>query len=138
MGQIRLAIQQDIEENEKNEITYETDENGHKFYIDETYLDEDKMELYKSLGMESTPYYDIDIDPKKEINIVIGGETEGLSGAAFRFARKHYGVCANIPLANDIESLNSAVACGILSYHVQNKYLKHSVDYANLLSQNNS
>lgn len=138
INEMRRAIQHDLQENETNDITYETSDDGIKHTVDESYLEEEKMEQYISIGMESTPYDDIDIDPKNEVNIVIGGETEGLSGGAFRFAQKHFGHCANIPLGNDIESLNSAVASGILLYHVQNQFLKNNVDYVNLLSQKDS
>lgn len=51
--------------------------------------------------------------------LVIGGETHGLSESAHRFAVERRGIKVCIPMCNKIESLNTAVALGIIAYEVR-------------------
>ena len=43
-----------------------------------------------------------------ELVIVIGGETDGVSAAAYKFAHNNHGEKVFIPLRNGVESLNAA------------------------------
>ena len=49
-------------------------------------------------------------DPKMHLVVVIGGETEGVSKKAHKFALESGGTRAFIPLFNDMESLNNLSA----------------------------
>lgn len=117
----------ELQQGEPQQDGYEVDNKGAKIYIDENYLNDSKLELYKKIGIESALYTDIEVDAKIEINIVIGGETEGLSGAAYRFAHKFHGKRAHIPMENELESLNCAVASGIILYDVRRKLTQSGV-----------
>ena len=63
-------------------------------------------------------------DPKMHLVVVIGGETEGVSKKAHKFALESGGTRAFIPLFNDMESLNNLSAASILLYHCQTQCLK--------------
>ncbi|GFG33567.1 hypothetical protein Cfor_03462 [Coptotermes formosanus] len=55
---------------------------------------------------------------------LIGGETEGLSFSAFRLAHDRYGVRLNVPLSNNVESLNSGTALGIIVFEMKRQFLR--------------
>ena len=48
--------------------------------------------------------------------VILGGETHGLSAMAKKCAHEHLGAKLNIPLSNQIESLNVACAASIILY----------------------
>jgi len=69
------------------------------------------------------PYYEIDYCKTTPLIPVIGGETHGLSDEGYEFASTHKGIRINIPLLNGIESLNSAIAVGILCFEARKQML---------------
>ncbi|KAG8234485.1 hypothetical protein J437_LFUL014605 [Ladona fulva] len=58
------------------------------------------------------------------IILVLGGETEGLSKEACELAESCDGIRVHIPLSNDIESLNTATALGVISFEIKRQYHK--------------
>ncbi|XP_028856465.1 rRNA methyltransferase 3A, mitochondrial [Denticeps clupeoides] len=56
--------------------------------------------------------------------LVIGGETHGLSLESLRLAEETSGRRLFVPLANGVESLNSAMAAGILAFEGRRQLLK--------------
>lgn len=73
--------------------------------------DEDKIEVknYSSLSFQSS----------EDILLIVGGETEGISKKAYSFAAENNGIRVHIPLSNNINSLNSGVALGILIFEIK-------------------
>lgn len=56
--------------------------------------------------------------------LVIGGETEGLSVDAYRLQRRNVlGGCVQIPLAADVESLNSGAALAVILFEMRKQWL---------------
>lgn len=56
--------------------------------------------------------------------LIVGGETEGLSENAFRFAVSRNGSRINIPLTKCIQSLNAATALGIIVFEIKRQLMK--------------
>ena len=53
------------------------------------------------------------------IVIIIGGESYGISEDAYKFGERRKGLRVTIPLLNNVDSLNSSVALGILSFEAK-------------------
>lgn len=69
------------------------------------------------------PYSDVDYSGKNVV-LVIGGETEGISEDAYRFlSRNGSGHCVQIPLADEVESLNTASALAVILFEIKKQML---------------
>ncbi|KAL2731393.1 carnitine O-acetyltransferase-like isoform X1 [Vespula squamosa] len=64
------------------------------------------------------PYYAIDYCTN-EIALVISGETEGLSLETLKLLWQKQAIRVNIPLLNNVESLNVGVAIAVISFEIQ-------------------
>lgn len=84
------------------------------------------LEVYKRRlsSIPVVPYFAVDYTSQSSVILVIGGETEGLSINAFRLARDRYGIRLNVPLSNNVESLNSGTALGIIVFEMKRQFLK--------------
>jgi len=60
----------------------------------------------------------------KEVVVVIGGETEGVSGAAYRLCHHMGGSRVQIPLRNSMNSLNVISASSVILYRIQEAILE--------------
>ncbi|XP_043267769.1 rRNA methyltransferase 3, mitochondrial [Venturia canescens] len=67
------------------------------------------------------PYYAPDY-ASNEVILIVGGETEGLSYESVELAQKREGVRVHIPLTNNVESLNTGVALGIVAFEVKRQF----------------
>lgn len=65
-------------------------------------------------------YFSNNNDPSKVL--VIGNEAFGLSSNCYEFAHTHNGYHLKIPLSNNSESLNSAIASAILIYEIRRQF----------------
>ncbi len=54
----------------------------------------------------------------EETVVVVGGESDGLSAAAKKFAHAHLGERLFVPLRNGINSLNVASAASVILFHI--------------------
>lgn len=69
------------------------------------------------------PYTDISYVDKNCV-IIIGGETHGLSSDAYRLLTKMaLGKCIQIPLAQDVDSLNTASALAVILFEIKKQML---------------
>lgn len=84
------------------------------------------LEIYKRRlsSIPVVPYFAVDYTNQSSVILVIGGETEGLSINAFRLARDRNGVRLNVPLSNNVESLNSGTALGIIVFEMKRQFLR--------------
>jgi tRNA C32,U32 (ribose-2'-O)-methylase TrmJ len=84
------------------------------------------LEIYKRRlsSIPVVPYFAVDYTNQSSVILVVGGETEGLSINAFRLARDRYGVRLNVPLSNNVESLNSGTALGIIVFEMKRQFLR--------------
>jgi TrmH family RNA methyltransferase len=70
------------------------------------------MHYYPATVHEGHPYTRIDF--RQPTALIIGGEAEGISSQAYQIAD----VCIHIPMPGQSESLNAAVAAGVLLFEV--------------------
>ncbi|XP_031845881.1 rRNA methyltransferase 3, mitochondrial [Nomia melanderi] len=75
------------------------------------------------LKLPIVPYYTIDYT-RKEIVLVLTGETEGLTVDSYKFLNERNGIRINIPLANGVDSLNTGVALGIVTFEIKRQFIK--------------
>ena len=65
-----------------------------------------------------------DSKDNQDLVVVVGGETHGVSSAAYKFAHNHLGEKIFVPLMNGIESLNAASAASVIMFEIQKKFLE--------------
>lgn len=73
------------------------------------------------------PYYTLDFT-KKEIVLVIGGETEGVSLESCKLLHERNCIRVNVPLTNSIESLNVGVAVGIVTFEMKRQFVTQNIN----------
>jgi len=104
---------------------HEPGEDGVKRDI--SYLDEELCERYREIPLKTTPYSQFEMRPGvKEGVVVVGGETEGVSGAAYKYCHSHDGERIFVPLRNKINSLNVISATSVVLYRLQQELLKQN------------
>jgi len=92
---------------------------------DISYLDEELCERYKHIPLTTTTYSDFTLRPGvTEGVVVVGGETEGVSGAAYKYCHSHLGERIYVPLRNKVNSLNVISATSVVLYRLQQELLK--------------
>ena len=74
------------------------------------------------------PYFAAEYSKSGTIVLVIGGETEGLSDDSFKLALERSGIRLNIPLSNDVDSLNSGIAFGVIVFEIKRQFLRKVSD----------
>ncbi|KAH9502452.1 rRNA methyltransferase 3, mitochondrial [Bulinus truncatus] len=57
------------------------------------------------------------------VAVIVGGETEGLSALAKRFAYERYGHYVTIPMSKNVNSLNTGIAGSLILYELRRKLL---------------
>lgn len=73
------------------------------------------------------PYSDVRYAGKHAV-VVIGGETEGISEDAYRLlSRNVLGQCVHIPLAEEVESLNTSSALAVILFEIKKQMLAAKV-----------
>lgn len=88
--------------------------------LDLSYLDPELTRRYREVAVDTQPYTHFNLNPGcREAVVLIGGETEGVSDAAYRFCHKLNGSRLHIPLRNGVNSLNVISAASIVLFRVQ-------------------
>lgn len=82
-------------------------------------LSKEKKKLYESLPMSVVDYSEVDYSQADSVAVVIGGETEGVSAVARKFAFDRYGQFVTIPMAKAVDSLNTGTAAAIILYEIR-------------------
>jgi len=96
--------------------------------LDRCYTDKEICDYTKTIPMQTIEYCDLDVRGHKEAVVVVGGETEGVSGAAYLFAQSHGGSRMFIPLRNNVNSLNVISAASLVLFKVRESLLKESAN----------
>jgi len=73
------------------------------------------------------PYYALDFT-EREMVLVIGGETEGISLESCKLLRARNCTRVNIPLTNGVDSLNVGVAVGIVTFEMKRQFVTRKID----------
>lgn len=80
------------------------------------------------------PYYGIDFCTAQHIVLIVGGETEGISVESYELASELKGVRLNVPLSNEVDSLNTGTALGIVAFEIKRQLLINQDKGQNCLS----
>jgi len=110
--------QDDVREKQRalEELEQQCEEEGET----NCYNNQELCDSYKSLPLETVHQRDLtDFPGFKEAVVVIGGETEGVSGQAHMFCHKHEGIKLHVPLRNNVNSLNVISAASIVLFTVR-------------------
>ncbi|KAF7994586.1 hypothetical protein HCN44_004058 [Aphidius gifuensis] len=67
------------------------------------------------------PYYASDYTNGETV-VIIGGETSGLSLDALALVQDRGGIRVNIPMTNGVESLNTGMALGIITFEIKKQF----------------
>ena len=112
-----------VEDKSATSVAIEIDEEtGEVTKVDSSYKNAELLRIYRHLPLAKHVYCDLDFDISKQVVMVIGGETHGVSNAAHKLAHDYGGVKVHIPLENGMESLNLGTAFGILAYEIRRKF----------------
>lgn len=116
-------ILDDIQEKEEEEEN--VDNSNELIRGDEVNVEISESLMYKNRlsSIPVIPYFAVDYVNQISVILIIGGETEGLSIDAFRLASDRCGVRLNVPLSNNVESLNSGTALGIIVFEIKRQFL---------------
>lgn len=109
--------------------------NLHQFqdggFRDYSYLEQELLEEYRSVPLPAVPYHQLELCPNQDdakasldLVVVVGGETLGVSSAAYKFAHNNLGEKVFVPLMNGIESLNAASAASVIMFEIQKKFIE--------------
>lgn len=69
------------------------------------------------------PYYSFNFSPGRHNVLIVGGETEGISEESYKLVSEMNGTRLNIPLGNNIDSLNVGTALGIIVFEIKRQFL---------------
>ncbi|XP_047363101.1 rRNA methyltransferase 3A, mitochondrial [Vespa velutina] len=91
---------------------------------DENLKESEMRKLIRTLQSQLPiiPYYAVDYCTN-EIALVISGETEGLNLETLKLLWEKRAVRVNVPLLNNVESLNVGAALGIISFEIQRQFV---------------
>ncbi|XP_014664011.1 PREDICTED: rRNA methyltransferase 3A, mitochondrial-like [Priapulus caudatus] len=64
----------------------------------------------------------------RELVLVVGGETQGLSAAAVKLARDCDGFRVYVPMSRGVDSLNAATAMAVIAFEMKRQTMDSSVD----------
>ncbi|XP_074641910.1 rRNA methyltransferase 3, mitochondrial-like [Tubulanus polymorphus] len=81
-----------------------------------------ETEFHKHLAISNKPYYAINYARNDSVTLVIGGETEGISSAAYKLVFDRFGEKVFIPMIKGIDSLNSAIACSVIAFEIKRQF----------------
>ncbi|XP_043678840.1 rRNA methyltransferase 3, mitochondrial [Vespula pensylvanica] len=103
-----------------NNTIHNTNKNMEFPKSDETLKQSEMKKIIRTLKslLPILPYYAVDYCTN-EIALVISGETEGLSLETLKFLWEKRAVRVNVPLLNNVESLNVGAAIAIISFEIQ-------------------
>ncbi|XP_076763601.1 rRNA methyltransferase 3, mitochondrial [Xylocopa sonorina] len=98
--------------------SYKTEENA-----ESTMPTNRKMMKQFMLKFPIMPYYSLNYTNKESV-IILTGETEGLSFDSCQFLCERKAIRINIPLIEGVDSLNTGVALGIVTFEIKRQFLK--------------
>ncbi|KAK6968192.1 rRNA methyltransferase 3 mitochondrial [Biomphalaria glabrata] len=121
---------EDVELSESDNDTEDdkdAEEMEHEELIKEMNLEKLSREFHK-VPLTVYDYSEIPLAPAADGNIpavalIVGGETEGLSALAKKFAYNHYGHYVTIPMNSRVNSLNTGIAGSLILYELRKKLL---------------
>jgi len=82
-----------------------------------------KLLRYRQIPIPTVTFNKFKLNPGvKDVVMVVGGETEGVSDAAYKFSHDLNGSRLTIPLRNDVNSLNVISATSVALFTIQQQF----------------
>jgi len=101
-----------------------------------SYQNQDQCMEYRKLPLRTKLYSEFELEPGyEEVVLVVGGETEGVSNAAYMFCHHHNGMKLHIPLWNQVNSLNVISAATLVLFKVQEALARRQGDKQDALAR---
>jgi len=124
-----LPREGDVEDNIEDSLPLGELEKRVEMIEERLTMGEEEEELvvgeFKQLPPPSMDYTKFNLQAGfKEVVVVIGGETEGVSGAAYRLCHRMGGSRLHIPLRNSVNSLNVISAASVILFRIQQAMLE--------------
>lgn len=82
----------------------------------------DPITQESSTTLPVLPYYGVNFSKLDHIVLILGGETEGISEECYKFVAERNGVRLNVPLNNDVDSLNINTALGVIAFEIKRQF----------------
>ncbi|XP_075220841.1 rRNA methyltransferase 3, mitochondrial [Lycorma delicatula] len=102
-----------------DEICKKLDKNTRIFIAEH----KEEAEMSSETMIPIVPYFSVKYSNLQDICIIIGGETEGISDEAVNLARYLDGLKINIPLNNNIDSLNVGAAISTILFEIKRQFI---------------
>jgi len=84
------------------------------------FMNQELCDKFKEIPVRTIEYSKFDIEPGyREVVVVVGGETEGVSSAAYMFCHQRSGTKLYVPLRNCMNSLNVVSATSLVLFKMQ-------------------
>jgi len=117
-----------ISEKERLQRVYDLENTDLEEIGDDDLTKEENKQLleskYSQIPISSTPYNKFHLSPGiKDVVVVVGGETEGVSNAAYKFSHQLNGTRLHIPLRNGLNSLNVVSATSVALFTIQQQLI---------------
>lgn len=120
----------DIEKNDLDEEEvkkyFTTNEHGQQIQVDESFDSETELEKFETVSLPCNLYCSVKY-PKKNIVLVIGGETTGIDPKMVKLACEFGGRKIKIPMENGMDSMNSAFALTVILYEIKRQFVQSYV-----------
>lgn len=88
-------------------------------------VNDNKLSKYRQIPIPTVPFNKFQLNPGvKDVVMVVGGETEGVSDAAYKFSHDLNGSRLHIPLRNEVNSLNVISATSVALFAIQQQFHK--------------
>jgi len=101
--------------------SYRCQEPGSGKKFDYSFDEAELVDKFSGIALQQTEMRDLQVEKGGSLVVMVGGETEGVSLRAHKFAVENDGQHAYLPLFNGMESLNVLSAASILLYHCQSQ-----------------
>ncbi len=122
------AVMKHIVEAE-DETYFDKDESSSQLLeIDPSFTDKSTLPLYKDIPLHTVSYFDADFSSGKDVVIIVGGETEGVSPEAHKLGFERNGSKVFIPMMPGVDSLNAAMAATVILFEIKKQMLKMNKD----------
>lgn len=110
-----------------DKISEELIPNANIFIADNRRVSSNRNDIEKLIDRVETvpvvPYYGVDFTQSSHIVLIIGGETEGISEEGYKLTAQRNGVRLNVPLSNNMDSLNTGTALGVIAFEMKRQLL---------------
>ncbi|XP_033336618.2 rRNA methyltransferase 3, mitochondrial [Megalopta genalis] len=118
----------DVDPKELKLSTAKHDDDANKSIVSESNEAANKKTMRDLLlKLPIVPYYSMDYT-KQEIVLVLSGETQGLSLDSYKLLNDRKAIRINIPLVNGVDSLNTGVALGIVTFEMKRQFIKKQAE----------